>query len=228
MTPSVRRDRPALAAAALDEHLVRARARGRPTRKRPPSSSSNSPACERLLHRAQLLAEPRPEHRQVRLHAQLGASTRPKRDVLHAHLVGDLVGVRCRAARALDDEPPQRLAQLEPRRRARLMRRARRRGARPRSRRAARGPARRRPASRRDAPTPARRGTRLRQRCSVRNGMTGASTRSVWTSAYQSVSQRGRVPVPEARAASGGCTSSRDRRRTPRTRASRRRVRYAS
>ena len=90
-------------------------------RNRPPPSSSNSPACERLLHRAEILAELRPEHRQVRLHAQLRVD-RVEHDLLHAHLVGDLVRVRLRARRALDDEPAERLAQLHRRRRARLVR----------------------------------------------------------------------------------------------------------
>ena len=80
-----RRDRPALAAAALDEHLVRLEL---------VAGGAEAAAAEllelarlqRLLHGAQLLAEPRPEHRQVRLHAQLGVDA-VERDVLHAHLV---------------------------------------------------------------------------------------------------------------------------------------------
>ena len=179
---------------------------------------------ERLLHRAEILPELRAEHRQVRLDAQLRVD-RVEHDLLHAHLVGDLVRVRLRARRALDDEPPQRLAQLQPGGRARLVRErddatdvrdllqqlaVRRRRLRPR---------REMHRLRRVRAWPA---TRFRQRCSVRNGMIGESTRSVWTSAYQSVCSAAASPS-QKRDASAGCTSSTDRRGTPRSRGSRRR-----
>ena len=84
-------------------------------------------------------AELRAEHRQVRLHAELARLDLAELDLLDAQLVGDLVRVRSRARRrALDDEPAQRLAQLQPRRRRAPGGRARRRGAPRRSRRAAR------------------------------------------------------------------------------------------
>ena len=96
MTPSAAATAPALAAAALDEHLVRLEL---------VAGGAEAAAAEllelarlqRLLHRAQLLAEPRPEHRQVRLHAQLRIDA-VEHDVLDAHLVGDLVRVRARTA----------------------------------------------------------------------------------------------------------------------------------
>ena len=46
------------------------------TRKRPPSSSSNSPAASAARTSPSSVAELRPEHRQVRLHAQLGGLDR--------------------------------------------------------------------------------------------------------------------------------------------------------
>ena len=113
------RDRPALAADPLDEHLVRLElvagrrgsGRRRAPRTRPPASAA------RTL--AELLAELRAEHGQVRLHAQLGRLDVAELDLLHAQLVGDLVRVRRAAPAPRDDEPPQRLAQLQPRGRAR-------------------------------------------------------------------------------------------------------------
>ena len=95
--------------------------------------------------------------------------------------------MRRRPRRALDDEPPHRLPQLQPRRRARLMRE-----------RHDRAHVRElRPATRDPPPTTSGHGarctdsgpsnTRFRHRCSVRNGSTGASTRNVCTNAYQSV-----------------------------------------
>ncbi len=71
VTPSGAGDRPAVAAAALDDHLVRLEV----------VAGGAEPAAaellelarlERLLHGAEVLPELRPEHRQVRLHAQLG------------------------------------------------------------------------------------------------------------------------------------------------------------
>src|SRR5581483_5800578 len=75
------RDRPALAAAALDEHLVRLElvAGGAEAA----AVELLEPAgLERLLHRPQLLAEARAEDREVRLHAQLGVDA-VERDLLH-------------------------------------------------------------------------------------------------------------------------------------------------
>ena len=104
-------DGPAVLAGPLDEHLVRLEL---------VAGGAKAAALELLerarlqrgAHRAELLAELRPEHRQVRLDAQLGID-RAELDLLHAQLLGDLVGVRGGERRALDDDPAQRLAQLE-------------------------------------------------------------------------------------------------------------------
>src|SRR5262249_48561725 len=111
------RDRGALAAATLDEHLVRAELVPRGAE---PSVAEllEVARLQCLLHLAQRGTEARPEHREIRLHAQLRVDG-PELDRLDAHLVGDLIRMRRRAVRTLDDETPQRLAQLEPRRRAR-------------------------------------------------------------------------------------------------------------
>ena len=98
----------------------RARARAR----RPGSGRRRAPrsAPRRALRgrAASAGAELRPEQRQVRLDAQLGGLDLAELDLLDAQLVGDLVGVRRRARRAGDDQPAQRLAELQPRARARL------------------------------------------------------------------------------------------------------------
>src|SRR5262249_12312641 len=65
------------------------------------------------------LAELRAEHGQVRLDAQLDRLDRSELDVLHAQLVRDLVDMTVEA-RAFDDEPAQRLPQLDTRGRTRL------------------------------------------------------------------------------------------------------------
>ena len=95
-------DRPALLAGPLDEHLVRAEL--------VPGGAEAAAAellelarLERGPHRAELLAELRPEHGQVRLDAQLRVDV-PELDLLHAQLLGDLVGVRGGERRALDDD----------------------------------------------------------------------------------------------------------------------------
>src|SRR5690349_2147514 len=113
-----RRNRPALSPATLDENLVgaelvagRAEASVR--------ELLELARRERLPHGAELLAELRAEHRQVRLHAQLDRLDGAELDVLHAQLVRDLLAVPVEG-RTLDDESPQRLPQLDPRARARL------------------------------------------------------------------------------------------------------------
>ena len=68
---------------------------------------------ERGPHRAELLAELGAERRQVRLHVQLGRLDATELDLLDAQLVAELVRVRLRERRALDDEAAQRLAQLQ-------------------------------------------------------------------------------------------------------------------
>ncbi len=168
--PGVARDRPAVAPDALDEHLVRLE---HVTVDLEPAAVEllELAALQPLAHVAKRGAELRPEHRQVRLHAQLGRLDLAELDLLDAQLVGDLVGVPVRdVRRARDDEAPQRLAQLELRRRRAPAGRARRRAAPRRSRRAARCPARRARATARGGPTPARPG-----RGSARGGRRGTA-----------------------------------------------------
>ena len=69
---------------------------------------------------AQLLAESRPQHRQIRLHAELGLD-RTEFDLLHAHLARQLGCVRLHGRCTLHDQLAQRLPQLQAGRRARLM-----------------------------------------------------------------------------------------------------------
>ena len=85
MTPSAPGDRPALLAGPLDEHLVRAEL----------VPGGPEPAAAELLelarlqrgpHRAELLAELRAEHGQVRLDAQLGVDV-AELDLLHPQLL---------------------------------------------------------------------------------------------------------------------------------------------
>ncbi len=112
-------NRPALLAGPLDEHLVRAElVPGRPE----PAAAEilEVSRLERGPHRAELLAELRPEHGKVRLDAQLGVDV-PELDLLHPQLLRDLVGVGGGERRAFDDDPAQRLAQLQSGRRARLV-----------------------------------------------------------------------------------------------------------
>ena len=75
---------------------------------------------QRGAHGAELLAELRPEHGQVRLHAKLARLDVSERDVAHPELVRDLVGVALRERRALDDERAERLPELHARGRPRL------------------------------------------------------------------------------------------------------------
>ena len=60
---------------------------------------------ERGADGAELLAELRPEHRQVRLHVQLRRVDLAELDVLDAELLAHLPGVALGERRALDDEP---------------------------------------------------------------------------------------------------------------------------
>ena len=80
----------------LDEHLLRAEL---------VAGDAEAAAVELLelaglqsgAHGAELLAEPRPEHGQVRLHPQLGVDV-AELDLLDPELLGDLVGMRRRRA----------------------------------------------------------------------------------------------------------------------------------
>ena len=93
MTPVVARDRPALTADALDEHLVGLE--HVPVDLEPAAVELLELAARELLaHLAEPRAELRAEHRQVRLHAQLRRLDLAELDLLDAQLVGDLVGVR--------------------------------------------------------------------------------------------------------------------------------------
>src|SRR5204863_7491409 len=102
-------DRPALAPAPLDEHLVRCelvRAAPEPAIRQLLELAGR----ERFPHRAELLAELGPQLRQVRLHLQLDRLDRAELDVLDAQLVGDFLEMTVEA-RPFDDEPAQRLPQ---------------------------------------------------------------------------------------------------------------------
>ena len=219
------RDRPALLARRARRAPRRARARARrrgsarrraPRTRRPASAARTAPSSFPSFG---------PSTGRFGL-TRSSASTCPKLDLLHAQLVGDLVGVRRGAAR----RPRRRAARsgwrsLTPDGRARLVAERRRRAARPRSRRAAPRRARAPPASRRGRPTPgaSAHGSRTStcQRCSARNGITGA-TRAAPARARARASAAPPRRRPRSGGASGGCTSSRGRRRTPRRRGSRR------
>ena len=113
------RDRPAVLAVALDEHLLA---------REVVAGDANAAVLELLEvarlergpHRAQLLPELRAEQRKVRLDTELARLDVPEGDLAHAELVRDLVRVALRARCALDDERAQRLPELQPRGRARL------------------------------------------------------------------------------------------------------------
>ena len=92
------RDRPALAADALDEHLVGLE-HVAVDLEAAAVELLELAALQPLAHVAQRRAELRPEHRQVRLDAQLRRLDLAELDLLDAQLVGDLVGVRRARAR---------------------------------------------------------------------------------------------------------------------------------
>ena len=97
---AVARDRPALAADVLDEHLLGLE--HVPVDLEPAAVELLELAARELLaDRAEPRAELRPEHRQVRLHAQLRRLDLSEHDLLDAKLVGDLVRVRTRQAARL-------------------------------------------------------------------------------------------------------------------------------
>ena len=150
-------------------------------------------AClERRLHLRQPRAEPRAEHAQVRLVAEADAAPR-RRSSTSFTRSSSLISSRWRraASEPYDRRPPQRLAQLdvllgaslpaELDHLAELGDLGEQRGRRPRPR--SGQPAR---CTESGAPSQAP-ATRFRQSSSARNGITGAITRSPWTSAYQSV-----------------------------------------
>ena len=216
------RDRPAVAADPLDEHLVRLE-HVAVDLEAAAAELLELPALQRLAHLAQLRAELRPEHGQVRLHAQLRRLDVAELDLLHAQLLGDLVGVALGAA----SRPRRRAAAAAGAASAATPSapggRARRRAAPRRSRRAALGRARatlgprRRDARRR--PVLARGSARGGRRGTASPARPPAATARARTRASGTRPRRTR----RSGAASGGCTSSRGRRRTPRRRGSRRR-----
>ena len=151
------------------------------------------------------------------------ASTVAELDRLHAQLVGDLVRrAPARRAAPRHDEPAQRLAQLDPRRSTAPGARARRRGAPRRSRRAARVRLGRPRASRRGSTEVSPAGTRFRHRCVGEERHHRRDHAQRLDERVPERPERGLVVGPRNAAASGGCTSSRGRRRTPRRRGSRR------
>ena len=125
----------------------------------------------------------------MRLHVQLGRVDVAELDLLDPQLLAQLLRVALGERRALDDEAPQRLAELQLGGRAGLMAEpddAPQLGDLVQERligRAGLGPARQVHRLRRLPPAPR---TRLCQRCSARNGITGATTRIPCTSACQS------------------------------------------
>src|SRR4051794_4465249 len=68
---------------------------------------------QRRAHLAEGRTELRPEHAEVRLHAQVARVDIAELDVFDAQLLGDLTCVRLRIPRAGDDEPPKRLPALQ-------------------------------------------------------------------------------------------------------------------
>ncbi len=112
VTPSSDADRPARLAGALHEHLVCAEV---------VAEHPEAAALELLelagresgTDGAELLAELGAEHRQVRLHVQFGRVDVTELDLFHAQLLAKLVHMPPRERGALDDETPERLAQLE-------------------------------------------------------------------------------------------------------------------
>ena len=87
------RDRPALLAAALDEHLVRLELVAEDA-EAPTLELLELAGRERGANGAELLAELRPERRQVRLDVELDRLDLAELDLLDAELVGDLLEVR--------------------------------------------------------------------------------------------------------------------------------------
>ena len=201
------------------------------TRKPPPSSCSNSPAASAARTAPSSLPSLRAEHGKVRLHVQLGRLDVAELDLLHAQLLASSSACAAASGAPSTTSRAQGLAELQLRRRARLMserddpahladlgeqRVVRGTGlaASPRGRRTREGP--------RAAPR-----TRFCQRCSARNGITGEITRSPARARTRARAARPRRR-PRSGAASGGCTSSRGRRRTSSNARITSTVRYAS
>ena len=198
VTPSADATAQPVAAAALDEHLVRLElvARG-----------AEAAAVE-LLELARLRAPACTARSSLPSRGpstgrfgftRSSASTRSNTTSFTRTSSAISSACACAPVRALDDEPPQRLAELQPRRRARLVRERRRRARTSAISSSSARRARRRRASRARCTDSGPSGTRFRHRWSVRNGITGASTRSVCTSAYQSVRSAASSPSQKRR-----------------------------
>ena len=208
----------------------RARARAAVDAERPRRARSNSPAASARAHLA-AARFPSFGPSTGRFGFTRSSTPRPARTRPPSPAAPRAISSTCsrRELGALDDEPAQRLAQLQPRLRARraaqlddaphvgdLVERAPRPGAR------ATAPASRARKTESGAPSHTPR-TRFCQRCSARNGITGETTRSDCDERVPERAEGRLVERSRSAAASGGCTSSRGRRRTPRRRESRRR-----
>ena len=209
-----RRDRPALAPASLDEHLVRRElVPARPGIGRQAAPRTRRPRAPRAPRRAPCRASG-PSFGRFGFTLSSTASTGPSSTSFtrSSSATSSTMAVE---ARPLDDEPAQRLPQLDARAGARLSAEL---DHAPHGRDLVQetpGPARGPPASRRGAPTPARRG---------RASATGGRSRREGSAPSRVASGRSRTRAsgtargrrrPRSGAASGGCTSSRGRRGTP-------------
>ncbi len=208
-----RRDRPALLAATLDEHLVGLEL---------VAEDAEAPAVELLelarrergAHGAELLAELRPERRQVRLHVELDrldrrrarppsrAARRRSRRVCADDVAPSTTSRRSGCRSLIPELERACRPSSTTRRTSAISSRSARSGS------ATSG----QPARWTDSGPSS---TSVRQSSSVMNGRIGASTRSVWTSAYQSV-------------CSAASSSSQNRRRERRMYQFERSSRYAS
>ena len=170
-------------------------------RKRPSPRSSNSPAASAARTAPSSLPSFGPSTGRFGFTTS-SASTWPSATSFTRSSSRTIATRSSAGARAFDDEPRERLAQLDARRRPRGApevddaARVRHRGER-RRRRAVASPG--QPARKTESGA-SWHGSRTStcQRCSARNGITGAITRSACAIACQSDAQRGLVPLPEA------------------------------
>ena len=172
------------------------------TRKRPSPSSSNGPRRAPRAPSRSALPSFGPSTGRFGLTRSSDASTVAELDLLHAQLLGDLVGVRLgRARRPATTSRRSGWRSFRPEvERARRPRSTTRRTSAISSS-SARVRLRAPPASRRGRPTPARPRTLAHEvlpEVLGRNGITGATTRSACTSAYQSVRNAASSLLPEA------------------------------
>ena len=179
-------------------------ARSCPAARKPPSgSSSNSPAASAARTAPSSLPSFGPSTGRFGFTRSSVASTRPNSTSLTRSSSRISPACACASGAPSTTSRAQRLAQLQAATRDAPDGRARRPAAPRPSPRAARRPAPRRPQAsrrgRRESGAPSRRRARARcQSSSARNGITGETTRSAWTSAYQSVRKRRLVERVEA------------------------------